>query len=84
MRALTSLVWPKGLVKAAYRVNRPEDIPLAVARAYRAAVSGRPGGVYLDVTTPCLGAVMNRADAEKLLFTPVDPGTKAYSVAGIC
>lgn len=63
----------KGLVKAAYRVNRPEDIPTAVARAYRAAVSGRPGGVYLDVTTPCLGAVMNREDAEKLLFKPVDP-----------
>ena len=63
----------KGLVKAAYRVNRPEDIPTAVARAYRAAVSGRPGGVYLDVTTPCLGAVMNHDDAEKLLFKPVDP-----------
>ncbi len=73
---LDQLSVAKGLVKAAYRVNRPEDIPLAVARAYRAAVSGRPGGVYLDVTTPCLGAVMNRADAEKLLFTPVDPEPK--------
>lgn len=63
----------KGLVKAAYRVNRPEDIPLAVARAYRAAISGRPGGVYLDVTTPCLGAIMDKADADKLFFEPVDP-----------
>lgn len=63
----------KPLVKAAYRVNRPEDIPTAVARAYRAAVSGRPGGVYLDVTTPCLGAVMDKDEAEKLFFTPVDP-----------
>lgn len=63
----------KGLVKAAYRVNKPEDIPTAVVRAYRAAVSGRPGGVYLDVTTPCMGAIMNRADAEALLETPVDP-----------
>lgn len=62
----------KPLVKAAYRVNKPEDIPTAVTRAYRAAVSGRPGGVYLDVTTPCLGAIMNRADAEKLFETPVD------------
>lgn len=62
----------KGLVKAAYRVNKPEDIPTAVVRAYRAAISGRPGGVYLDVTTPCLGAVMNRDDAEKLFQTPVD------------
>lgn len=63
----------KGLVKAAYRVNRPEDIPIAVARAYRAAISGRPGGVYLDVTTPCLGAIMDKADADKLFFEPVDP-----------
>ncbi len=63
----------KGLVKAAYRVNKPEDIPTAVVRAYRAAISGRPGGVYLDVTTPCMGAIMNMADAEKLLQTPVDP-----------
>lgn len=63
----------KPLVKAAYRVNRPEDIPTAVARAYRSAVSGRPGGVYLDVTTPCLGAVMDKDMAEKLFFTPVDP-----------
>ena len=63
----------KGLVKAAYRVNKPEDIPTAVARAYRAAVSGRPGGVYLDITTPCLGAIMDHADADKLFFQPVDP-----------
>ncbi len=62
----------KPLVKAAYRVNKPEDIPTAVVRAYRAAVSGRPGGVYLDVTTPCLGAIMNKADADKLFYTPVD------------
>ncbi len=62
----------KPLVKAAYRVNKPEDIPTAVVRAYRAAVSGRPGGVYLDVTTPCLGAIMNAADADKLFYEPVD------------
>lgn len=62
----------KPLVKAAYRVNKPEDIPTAVVRAYRAAVSGRPGGVYLDVTTPCLGAIMNSADADKLFYEPVD------------
>jgi len=69
----------KGLVKAAYRVNRAQDIPTAVARAYRAAVSGRPGGVYLDITTPCLGQVVNAADAEKWLFTPVDPEAKTIA-----
>lgn len=63
----------KPLVKAAFRVNRPEDIPNAVARAYRAAISGRPGGVYLDITADCLGAIIDSADAEKLLYTPVDP-----------
>lgn len=57
----------KPLVKAAYRVNRPEDIPLTIARAYRAAVSGRPGGVYVDMTVPALGGIMNMADAEKLI-----------------
>ncbi len=69
---LDQLAIAKTLVKAAYRVNKPEDIPTAVVRAYRAAVSGRPGGVYLDVTTPCLGAIMNRADADKLFYEPVD------------
>lgn len=70
---LDQLAVAKPLVKAAYRVNRPQDIPTAVNRAYRAAVSGRPGGVYLDVTTQCMGAVMNKADADKLFDVPVDP-----------
>ncbi len=70
--ALDQLSIAKPLVKAAYRVNRPEDIPTALVRAYRSAISGRPGGVYLDITTPCLGAVMDKADADKLFFTPVD------------
>lgn len=62
----------KPLVKAAFRCSKAEDIPSAVARAYRAAVSGRPGGVYIDMTTPALGQVMNREDAEKLFYTSVD------------
>lgn len=62
----------KPLVKAAFRCSRAEDIPSAVARAYRAAVSGRPGGVYIDMTTPALGQVMDRADAEKLFYQPID------------
>lgn len=62
----------KPLVKAAYRVNRAEDIPTGVVRAYRAAISGRPGGVYLDITTPALGQIMDHAAAEALLKQPVD------------
>ncbi len=63
----------KTVAKAAYRVNRAEDIPIAVVRAYRSAISGRPGGVYLDITAPCLGQIVNHEVAEKLLFAPVDP-----------
>lgn len=69
---LDQLAVARPLVKAAYRVNRIEDIPTAVVRAYRAAVSGRPGGVYLDVTTPCLGQIIDRDKAEALFYTPVD------------
>ena len=77
----------KPLVKAAYRVNKPEDIPTAVVRASRAARSGRPGGVYLDVTTPCLGAIMDSDEADKLFYQPVDlcpampPATEAVDRA---
>src|ERR1700745_836722 len=42
--------------KAAYRVNRPQDIGIGIARAIRAASSGRPGGVYLDLTAEALGS----------------------------
>lgn len=59
-------------VKAAFRCSHAKDIPSAVARAYRAAVTGRPGGVYIDMTTPALGEIVNAADMEKLYYTPVD------------
>jgi oxalyl-CoA decarboxylase len=62
----------KPLVKAAFRCTYAKDIPAAVYRAYRAAVSGRPGGVYIDMTTPALGEIMNKVDADKLFYTPVD------------
>ena len=58
----------KGLVKAVFRCSHAKDIPSAVMRAYRAAVSGRPGGVYIDMTTPALGEIMNAADVEKLFM----------------
>ena len=62
----------KSLVKAAFRCYTAKDIPSAVYRAYRAAVTGRPGGVYIDMTTPALGEVMDAAEAEKLFYEPVD------------
>ena len=69
---LDQLNTARPLVKAAFRCSYAKDIPSAVARAYRAAVSGRPGGVYIDMTTPALGEIMSREEAEKLFFTPVD------------
>ncbi len=69
---LDQLNTARPLVKAAFRCSHARDIPAAVARAYRAAVSGRPGGVYIDMATPALGEIMDAADAEKLYYTPVD------------
>lgn len=62
----------KPLVKAAFRCSHATDIPSAIARAYRAAVSGRPGGVYVDMTTPALSEVLDASEVEKLFYTPVD------------
>jgi oxalyl-CoA decarboxylase len=53
--------------KAAYRIDRPEDIGLGLARAIRAAVSGRPGGVYLDLPGSVLGATLDAAAARSLV-----------------
>lgn len=70
---LDQLNTARPLVKAAFRCRHAKDIPSAVARAYRTAVSGRPGGVYIDMTTPALGEIMDAADVEKLFYHPVDP-----------
>jgi oxalyl-CoA decarboxylase len=59
--------------KAAYRVNRPQDIGTGIARAIRAAVSGRPGGVYLDLTAEVLAAALDLGAAKRSLFKVVDP-----------
>ena len=72
---LDQLNTARPLVKAAFRCSHAKDIPSAVARAYRAAVSGRPGGVYIDMTTPALAEVMDAAETEALFFTPVDPAS---------
>src|SRR5437762_4724715 len=51
--------------KAAYRVNRPQDIGIGIARAIRAASSGRPGGVYPDLPAEVLGSAPAVATAKK-------------------
>jgi oxalyl-CoA decarboxylase len=62
----------KPYAKAAYRVNRPEDIGIGIARAIRTAVSGRPGGVYLDLPAGVLGAVLDAGVGAKSLVRVVD------------
>ena len=49
----------KPYAKAAYRVLHAEDIGIGIARAIRAAVSGRPGGVYLDLPAKLLSQTMD-------------------------
>ncbi len=63
----------KPFCKAAYRIDKPEDIALGVARAIRAAVSGRPGGVYLDVPGELLGATMDIDAAKATMYQVNDP-----------
>src|SRR6267142_5688986 len=62
----------KPYTKAAYRVDRAEDIGIGLARAIRAAVSGRPGGVYLDVPASVLAATLDAATAARSLVRVVD------------
>ncbi|HUT41727.1 MAG TPA: oxalyl-CoA decarboxylase [Gammaproteobacteria bacterium] len=59
--------------KAAYRINRTQDIGVAVARAIRAALSGRPGGVYLDIPARLFSKTMSAEEGANSLFVPVDP-----------
>ncbi|SPH25130.1 Oxalyl-CoA decarboxylase [Defluviimonas aquaemixtae] len=70
---MDQLAVAKPLCKAAYRILHAEDIGVGVARAIRAAVSGRPGGVYLDVPASLLSQVMGAAEGLKSLIKVVDP-----------
>src|ERR1700757_846970 len=58
--------------KAAYRINRPQDIGIGIARAIRAASSGRPGGVYLDLPAKLFSQVMDAAAGDKSLVKVID------------
>src|SRR3989442_2989330 len=62
----------KPYAKAAYRVDRAEDIGIGLARAIRAAVSGRPGGVYLDLPGDVLAAILDAETAARSLVHVVD------------
>src|SRR5271169_4496811 len=69
---MDQLAIAKPLCKAAFRVLNAADIGIGVARAIRAAVSGRPGGVYLDLPAKLFGQVMNAEAGAKSLVRVID------------
>jgi hypothetical protein len=62
--------------KAAYRVLHAEDIGIGIARAIRSAVSGRPGGVYLDLPAKLFAQVIDKARGDKSLVEVIDPAPR--------
>ncbi|WP_371422482.1 oxalyl-CoA decarboxylase [Tardiphaga sp.] len=69
---MDQLAIAKPLCKAAFRVLHAADIGIGLARAIRAAVSGRPGGVYLDLPAKLFGQVMNAEAGKKSLVKVID------------
>ncbi len=73
---MDQLAIAKPLCKAAFRVLHAEDIGVGVARAIRAAVSGRPGGVYLDLPAKLFAQTMDAAAGKNSLIKVVDPAPR--------
>src|SRR4030088_1745259 len=73
---MDQLAIAKTFAQAAYRVSRAEDIGRGIARAIRTAVSGRPGGVYLDIPAAVLGEVIDAATAAASLRRVLDPAPR--------
>jgi oxalyl-CoA decarboxylase len=67
--------------KAAFRVLLAEDIGVGVARAIRAALSGRPGGVYLDLPAKLFPQTINAEAGRKSLIKVVDPAPRQIPAA---
>jgi len=73
---MDQLAIAKPLCKAAFRILHASDIGIGIARAIRAAVSGRPGGVYLDLPAKLFGQVMTADAGLKSLVKVVDPAPR--------
>jgi len=69
---MDQLAIAKPLCKAAYRVLHAQDIGIGIARAIRSAVSGRPGGVYLDIPAALLGQTMDADAGAQSLVEVID------------
>jgi len=70
---MDQLAIAKPLCKTAFRVLHAADIGIGLARAIRAAVSGRPGGIYLDLPAKLFGQVMDAEAGQKSLVKVIDP-----------
>src|SRR5438105_6251889 len=79
---MDQLAIAKPLCKAAFRVLHAADIGIGLARAIRAAVSGRPGGVYLDLPAKLFGQVMNAEAGRKSLVKVIDPAPAQLPAPG--
>jgi oxalyl-CoA decarboxylase len=73
---MDQLAIARPLCKAAFRVLHAEDIGVGIARAIRAALSGRPGGVYLDLPAKLFPQTMDAEAGKKSLIKVVDPAPK--------
>jgi len=73
---MDQLAIAKPLCKAAFRVLHAEDIGVGIARAIRAAVSGRPGGVYLDLPAKLFPQSIDAEAGRKSLIKVVDPAPR--------
>jgi oxalyl-CoA decarboxylase len=69
---MDQLAIAKPLCKAAFRVLHAADIGIGVARAIRAAASGRPGGVYLDLPGKLFSQVIDADAGQRSLVTVID------------
>ncbi|AMO23215.1 oxalyl-CoA decarboxylase [Ramlibacter solisilvae] len=66
----------KPFCKAAFRITYAHDIGIGIARAIRAAVSGRPGGVYLDLPAKLFSQTMEALAGRNSLVKVVDPAPR--------
>ncbi len=73
---MDQLAVAKPLCKAAFRVLHAQDIGVGVARAIRSAVSGRPGGVYLDLPAKLFAQGMDAVAGKNSLVKVVDPAPR--------
>ena len=73
---MDQLAMARPFCKASYRLTYAQDIGIAVARAIRSAISGRPGGVYLDIPGAMLGQVMDAAEGARSLVKVIEPAQR--------